>query len=129
MAQTALVVEDDPKYLAFVSRTLRRAGFGVETAGDGSAVSELLSSQHFDVLVLDLQMPGMNGWEVMRWLRGSGRMCTKEHRDEPPKVVVVSGRDESETVDFVRRLGADAYLTKPLLGHELVSTVRQVLAK
>jgi CheY-like chemotaxis protein len=88
----------------------------------------VLSRKPVDVLVLDLQMPGMNGWEVMRRL--GDPLCAAQLRQQAarPKVVVVSGRNEDEAASFVRRLGADAYLTKPFWGAQILDTVRQVLA-
>jgi len=98
------------------------------TAHDGCEVPDLLSKGRIDVLLLDLQMPGMNGWEVMRQLRA--KTTIPRSGDEPlrvPKVVVLSGRNEDETAAFVRRLGADAYLTKPSWGDQIIATVRGVL--
>ena len=67
---TVLIVDDDMKFLSFLARILRRGGYAVLTANDGCEVPEMLLRTHIDVLVLDLQMPGMNGWEVIRSLRG-----------------------------------------------------------
>lgn len=128
MEPTILIVDDDAKFLSFLSRTLKHAGFSVLTASDGCEVPELLSSNRVDMLLLDLQMPGMNGWEVIRRLRDPLTMACTVRGDARPKVVVVSGRDEDEAAAFVQRLGADAYLTKPLWGKQLLATVRRVLA-
>jgi len=118
--ETVLVVDDDTKFLSFLARTLRRGGYSVLTASDGCEVPEVLEHTHVDLLILDLQMPGMNGWEVIRSLRSEPVHCM-------PKVVVVSGRSEDDTAAFVRRLGADAFLTKPCWGDQLLATVRHVL--
>ncbi len=122
---TVLIVDDDMKFLSFLARILRRGGYAVLTANDGCEVPEMLLRTHIDVLVLDLQMPGMNGWEVIRSLRGEAAQPQLSQR---PKVVVVSGRSEDDTAAFVRRLGADAFLTKPCWGDQLLATVRHVLA-
>ena len=125
---TVLIVDDDKKFLTFLVRTLKRGGFYVMTAHDGCEVPDLLSKSRIDVLLLDLQMPGMNGWEVMRQLRA--RTTIPRDGDgvvRAPKVVVLSGRNEDETAAFVRRLGADAYLTKPSWGDQIIATVRGVL--
>jgi DNA-binding response OmpR family regulator len=128
MRPTVLVVDDDAKVLTFLDRTLKRGGFTVLVASDGAEVNEMLTRMQVDVLVLDLQMPGVNGWEVLRKLRSreTGTIGIQRPR---PKVVVVSGRTEDETEAFARRLGADAYLTKPLWGTQLIATVRQVLGR
>jgi len=125
---TALIVDDDNKFLTFLARTLKRGGFYVMTARDGCEVPDLLAKSRIDVLLLDLQMPGMNGWEVIRRLRT--KSAPSPQAGEPartPKVVVLSGRNEDETAAFVRRLGADAYLTKPSWGDQILATVRGVL--
>jgi DNA-binding response OmpR family regulator len=125
---TVLIVDDDKKFLTFLTRTLKRGGFYVMTAHDGCEVPDLLKQSRVDVLLLDLQMPGMNGWEVMRQLHA--KMASAGSSEPPcvPKVVVLSGRNEDETAAFVRRLGADAYLTKPSWGDQILATVRGVLA-
>jgi DNA-binding response OmpR family regulator len=127
---TVLIVDDDRKFLTFVARTLKRGGFYVMTADDGCEVPDLLSKGRIDVLLLDLQMPGMNGWEVMRQLRAKPTISGGGDEAVPvpvPKVVVLSGRNEDETAAFMRRLGADAYLTKPSWGDQIIATVRGVL--
>lgn len=126
---TVLVVDDDRKFLTFLMRTLKRGGFYVVAANDGSEVPDLLSKSRVDVMLLDLQMPGMNGWEVIRQLRAKAAAeATGTAPVRVPKVVVLSGRNEDETAAFVRRLGADAYLTKPSWGDHILATVRGVLA-
>ena len=110
---TVLIVDDDTTFVTFLVRTLERAGFSVITANDGCEVPDALANHRVDVLVLDLQMPGVNGWEVIRGLREPDTAMHLDQHVVRPKVVVVSGRDEDDTAAFVRRLGADAYLTKP----------------
>src|SRR5574341_2359918 len=91
---TVLIVDDDRKFLTFLGRTLKRGGFHVLTASDGSEVTDVLATNRVDVLLLDLQMPGVNGWEVLRTLRrqpvGIPLEPVAAHK---PKVVVLSGRN------------------------------------
>ena len=130
-APKALIVDDDPKFLTFISRTLKRGGFSVQTASDGCEAADLLNRLDIDLLVLDLQMPGMNGWEVIRRVRDRGAAAppiTEEGKHKKRlKIVVVSGRNEDDTAAFVRRLGADAYVTQPVWGADLLATVRKVM--
>jgi DNA-binding response OmpR family regulator len=109
-----------------VDRTLKRAGFSVITASDGCDVPDILNNTRIDLLLLDLQMPGVNGWEVLRKLKDP-IPGLQRNAGVRPKVIVISGRNEEETVRFVRRLGADAYMMKPLWGDEVLATVRSVL--
>jgi len=129
----ALIVDDDPKFLTFISRTLKRGGFAVRTASDGCEAAELVNQLDIDLLVLDLQMPGMNGWEVIRHVRDhetpSTPVTEKPKHPKRMKIVVVSGRNEDDTAAFVRRLGADAYVTKPVWGADLLATVRAVMER
>lgn len=128
LRRTVLIVDDDKKFLTFLARTLKRGGFYVVTAHDGCEVTDALAKSRIDVLLLDLQMPGMNGWEVIRQLRAKAA-ARRDASEAPrlPKVVVLSGRNEDEAAAFVRRLGADAYLTKPSWGDQILATVRGVL--
>jgi DNA-binding response OmpR family regulator len=124
MKQTVLICDDDVQFVTFLDRTLKRGGFSVITVSDGCEVPEIIQRTAVDILLLDLQMPGMNGWEVLRSLKEVTAWPGNRAR---PKVIVISGRNEDETVSFVRRLGADAYLMKPLWGDEILATVRSVL--
>ncbi len=125
---TILLVDDDARFLSLVRRLLVRNGFNVLAADDGSEVPATLTTTPVDAIVLDLQMPGMNGCEVLRTIRDrlNERQLATGVR---PKVVVLSGRDETETAAFVSRLGADAFLTKPLGSAEIVQTLRGLLAR
>lgn len=125
---TILVVDDDASFAQALCLTLEHNGFEVFRAADGTEVPDVLSKVQVDAMVLDLHMPGMNGWEVIRALRDLFKESRTGDRRRP-KVVVLSGRDEAETVTFVTRLGADAYLTKPVGGDQIVQTLREVLAK
>ena len=125
---TILVVDDDANFAAALCTVLDRNGFKVSRLDDGTDVPEVLAKTRPDALILDLQMPGMNGWEVMRALRDQWRDPQMRDRT-PPKIVVLSGRDEPETAAFASRLGADAYLTKTLPGTQIIQTLRAVLAK
>ena len=128
MKPRILLVDDDAQFASMVRRLLVRNGFHVLNATDGSEVPSILSATRVDGIVLDLQMPGMNGWEVIRTIRDR----LNDHQlagGVRPKIVVLSGRDEPETEAFVARLGADAYLTKPLGSREIVQTLREVLAQ
>lgn len=125
---TVLIVDDDENFVAFLDEALKRSGFDVRVAADGSEVEDQLEAGGIDLMLLDLQMPGMNGWEVLRALRRERIGTATSANRRPPKVVVVSGRSEEETEEFVRRLGAQAYLRKPFWARQLVATVRGVLA-
>lgn len=124
---TILIVDDDADTRGAMEALLGLAGFQILTASDGSEVEDVLTRAHVDLLFLDLQMPGMNGWEVIRALN-ERRLTLGAKTARRPKVIVVSGRSEPDTVEFVRRLGADAYVVKPLDMDKVVKLVRKTLS-
>jgi CheY-like chemotaxis protein len=123
----ALIVDDEPDFVELVALWFRSEGWTTEVAGDGVKALELLADRNIDLLIADLQMPGMNGWELLRHLRGRwGSDLTLPHW--PGRIVVVSGRVEHEVDCFARHLGADAFLPKPIDRLTLFNTVAALFA-
>ena len=112
-----LYVEDDPEAQAFVSRALRESGFVIDTAGDGETGFELASGGAYDVLILDVKLPGMSGFELLRRLRRTG-----------VNVPVLFLTAQGEVADRIEglELGADDYLGKPFALAELLARLRAV---
>ncbi len=109
-----LVVEDDRTVGQYVKRGLAEAGFHVDLVGDGAEGLRVASEGHYDVVVLDLRLPGLDGREVLRTLRDRGNTVP---------VLVLTAQD---TVDFkvqALRMGADDYVTKPFALEELLARV------
>lgn len=118
----ALIVDDETDFAELLAFWFRSAGWTAEVADDGAAALALLSDRRFDLVVADLQMPGMNGWELLRHLRGRwGAEVALPH--QPTRIVVVSGRTEADVARFARTLGADAFLPKPVDRLTLFDTV------
>jgi len=115
-AERVLVVEDESDLRECVSRVLREAGFEVEVAADGLEGIEKIDALHPALVVLDLMMPRMDGWEVLGALQG---------RAGAPAVVMLSA-----VADPTRaaREGAQACLSKPFQNKALVEVCRRVLA-
>jgi two-component system, OmpR family, alkaline phosphatase synthesis response regulator PhoP len=120
LAPRLLLVEDEPTLVRALSDRLRAEGYEVHHAGDGEAALELVTSQPFDVMVLDLMLPRMDGLTVCRELRGRGLTLP---------VLMLTAR--SETVDKVvgLKLGADDYLTKPFETAELLARLEALLRR
>jgi two-component system copper resistance phosphate regulon response regulator CusR len=110
-----LYVEDDPEAQAFVQRALRESGFVVDTAGDGATGLELASSGVYDVLILDVKLPGLDGFDVLRRLRSAGH-------DVP--VLFLTAQGEVGNRIHGLELGADDYLAKPFALGELLARLR-----
>lgn len=119
MAKRVLVVDDEPRLVNLVRGYLEQDGYKVATAGNGREA--LLISREFepDLIILDLMMPEMNGWEFMRHLR-------REH--DTPVIMLTARVDENDRVAGLE-MGADDYLTKPFSPRELMARVRAVLRR
>jgi CheY-like chemotaxis protein len=114
MARRALVIDDDASVRFVLRNALAETGWQVTEIDDGCEAETALAARHYDLVVLDLYMPGMNGFEVLRRLRRydpAGTPMWKTRADVP--VMVVSGQAEEESLAFAERIGADACLTKP----------------
>ena len=110
-----LVVEDEPRILAFVARGLEAEGFTVDSAMDGVEALRWAREERYDVVVLDLLLPRLDGLTVLRELR--------QHRPELP-VVILSARSDLATKLRGFRFGANDYLAKPFSLEELIARVR-----
>jgi len=117
---TALVVEDDHTQQLIISKILNRVGLNVIFAGDGVEALELVESHSPELVVLDIVMPRMNGYEVCRQLKSD----KKTHK---PAVLMYSNKRETSDFHWVRKQGADAYVSKLCRPQELVDTVKQLL--
>jgi CheY-like chemotaxis protein len=120
-----VVAENDDGTRTVLASALARCGYDVASVTDGQLVLSTLESGKVGLLILDLRMPGMNGWEVLRRLKD-----TSDHGHPPltrPPVIVISAQSDPETQRFATRLGAAAFLAKPIDLNDLSHTVRRVL--
>jgi DNA-binding response OmpR family regulator len=117
--QSILVVEDDRQIAEIVSDYLRHAGFAVLTATTGERALELAASRHPDLVILDLRLPRIDGFEVARRLR----------RESTVPIIMLTARVEEADRIGGLDVGADDYVTKPFSPRELVARVRAVLRR
>jgi len=115
-----LVVEDEPNILELLSASLRYAGFDVVTAAAGTEAVQAAQRHRPDLIVLDVMLPDMDGFDVIRRLRGGGARIP---------VVFLTARDATE--DKIRGLttGGDDYVTKPFSLEELIARLRNILRR
>jgi two-component system response regulator MtrA len=115
-----LVVEDNANLAFGLTRSLESEGYEVESAEDGSRGFELARSTNPDLVVLDLMLPGMDGYTILKKLRAEGK-------DVP--VLILTARGEEADKVFGFRLGADDYVTKPFSLSELLARVQAILRR
>ena len=112
-----LVIEDDPTVGQFVKRGLEEQRWGVDLATDGETGERLAAGGTYDVVILDMRLPGRSGLEVLNGLRGRGV-------DRP--VLVLTAQDAVDAKVATLRAGADDYVTKPFAFEELLARVEAV---
>jgi two-component system response regulator CpxR len=114
-----LVIDDDVELCGLLREFLQREGFQVDVAHDGKAGLEKVSKDAPDLIVLDVMLPGMDGFEILRRLRQQGRI--------PVLMLTARGEDVDRIVGL--ELGADDYLAKPFNPRELAARIRAILRR
>ncbi|WP_434606364.1 heavy metal response regulator transcription factor [Pseudomonas sp. D2-30] len=115
-----LVAEDEPKTGVYLQQGLTEAGFTVDRVMTGTDALQQAQSEAYDLLILDVMMPGLDGWEVLRKIRAAGQ-------DVP--VLFLTARDGVDDRVKGLELGADDYLVKPFAFSELLARVRTLLRR
>lgn len=118
-ADQIMLVEDEPSISEVVTLYLKRAGYQVQAFTDGALALERLQQNLPDLLVLDLMVPNVDGYEITRWLRD---------RSDVPIIILTARRSEADRIAGLE-MGADDYVVKPFSPQELVSRVRAVLRR
>jgi DNA-binding response OmpR family regulator len=118
--ERVLVVDDEPMVREILARYLERDGYRVEVASDGEEALRATKMTSFDLLLLDLMLPGRDGVDVFRAIQG--------HQD-PPAVIMLTAKGEEADRILGLELGADDYITKPFSPREVVARVRAVLRR
>jgi DNA-binding response OmpR family regulator len=116
---SVLVVDDEPTIAEVVSRYMERAGYVTRVAADGYEALRLAREERPDLVVLDIMLPGIDGLEVMRRLRG----------EERTSIILLTAKGEQTDRIVGLRLGADDYVVKPFSPAELVARVDAVLRR
>ncbi len=115
-----LVVDDDPKLRELLRRYLSENQFEVSVAQDATAMNRLMQRENFDLIVLDLMLPGADGLSIVRRLRGAN--------DRTPIIVLTAKGDDVDRIVGLE-LGADDYLGKPFNPRELLARIHAVLRR
>jgi DNA-binding response OmpR family regulator len=117
---SVLVVDDEPIIREVLARYLAHAGFQVETADDGNRALQAVRAGQPDLMILDLMLPGLDGLEVFRRIRGSANQ---------PAVIMLTARGAETDRVVGLELGADDYVSKPFSPREVVARVQAVLRR
>ncbi|MBB6450645.1 two-component system alkaline phosphatase synthesis response regulator PhoP [Geomicrobium halophilum] len=120
MAYKLLVVDDEPSIVTLLTYNLEQAGYDVVSTGDGPSAIDLARECFYDLIVLDLMLPGLDGLEVCRHLR--------ENQVNSP-ILMLTAKDEEFDKVLGLELGADDYMTKPFSPRELVARVRAIIRR
>jgi DNA-binding response OmpR family regulator len=110
-----LIAEDESRIAAFLEKGLRAQGFTCAIAANGQAAINMAHSADFDLLILDLGLPGKDGWQVLEELRGRG---------ERLRIIVLTAQDDVEDTVAALERGANDYITKPFEFTELIARIR-----
>ena len=121
-----LLVEDEPNMARTLAKILQRKGYDVATAVNGKEALEQLATAVFQVVITDLNMPVMDGMQLLRRLQGDPPP-TGERRLLSPPAIVLTGHGSTQAAVDAMKLGAWDYLVKPCNPDELLMTIEQVL--
>jgi DNA-binding response OmpR family regulator len=121
--KSILLVEDDPFLIDIYTTKLKDSGFSVEVAKDGEEAQRLLNEEKFDLLLLDIVLPQIDGWEILEKIKNE-KLKIKNNL----KIIVLSNLGQKEEVEKGLRLGADKYLIKAhYTPSEVVEEIKAIL--
>ena len=114
-----LVVDDDPNIAQLIKMYLDREGYEVSVRGRGDTALECFHTEKIHLILLDVMLPGLDGWQVLREIRQSSRV----------PIIMLTAKDETFDKVLGLELGADDYITKPFENKELIARVKAVLRR
>jgi len=120
MSYRILYAEDEDQTRSIVTDELRRAGYVVDTAADGEEAIRTLESASYDLVLLDIRMPGKSGIDVLRFLR---------ERNLRPRIIMLTAVEEISIAIRSMKLGANDYVTKPFRLEELFNAIERILRR
>jgi DNA-binding response OmpR family regulator len=120
MAHRILIVDDEPNIVVPLEFLMKREGYEVAIAADGQAALDALEEKAPDLVILDVMLPRMSGFEVCRHIRGDARW-------RGLKILMLTAKGRDSEMQKGLDLGADAYVTKPFSTRDLVTRVRTML--
>lgn len=113
-----LIVEDESRLAAFVEKGPRRSGFDTTIAEDGQIALNLLAAENFDLVLLDLGLPIIDGWTVLKQMRQQGQIIP---------TIVITAMGDNGNFDRAISMGANAFVLKPFKFRELLDCIQRLL--
>lgn len=120
--KSILVVEDEEKIRRVIVMYLEKAGFTVRETGNGSDVQALIKAHKPDLIILDIMLPGLSGYEICRMIKSD-----EDTRDIIVMILSAKGQEWEKTEGY--QVGADLYETKPFIPRQLVEKVKSIVYK
>ena len=120
---TILVADDDGPFRSLAAIVLRGAGYAVTEARDGTEALQKIAGKDFDLILLDIRMPGASGWDILR-----SAVTEADPGARPPRALMMTGLTTEFDLDRLKREGAFGMLIKPFQNEDLLSEVRRIMA-
>ena len=120
MSLKVLLVDDDPSILLSLDFLMKKAGYAVFIARDGAEALDIVQRERPDCLVLDIMMPEVDGYEVLRQVK-------ENKATRHAKVIMLSAKSREADIQQAMALGADHYITKPFATKKLLDDIRQLI--
>ena len=121
MAKRVLLAEDEPNIVESLTFLLERAGFNIAAETDGRKALDTVLADAPDILILDVMLPSLDGYEILRQLRS-------DHRTEKLPILMLTAKGQREDRETALECGADLFITKPFSNSEIVAAVKQLAA-
>lgn len=114
------IVDDDKDFLKALTIVLEDKGYSIVAATDGAQALELARTESPNLILLDIMLPGMNGFKVCRFLK-----FDENYKDIP--IIIISAKADQEDKRLGKQMGAELYITKPFENEELLQTIKQLI--
>lgn len=121
MPTKVLITEDEPNIVESLTFILTRAGYEVAAVADGEAAMQQLQAERPDVMILDLMVPKLNGFEVLKRVKGDPALASLP-------VLVLSAKGQAHDKQLAEEIGADDFVTKPFSNRDLVERIGRLCA-
>ncbi len=121
MTKKILIVDDEPNIVMALEYSLKKQGYEVFIARDGEEAIDILEYSAPDVVVLDIMMPNVDGYQTIKWIKNNKALVNT-------KVVFLSAKNKNSDIEKGLELGADKYLTKPFSVKKVITEINELIA-